>query len=189
MNRVVGLCMACFACMAVFARSANATDGEIRAMMLKLGTNTHNEPLYPEHPETGARTWIWADSYWKHPDEFLKRMPKSVMMSNWYYRDDFSERICDRSQMEKSILAAEWPETVAAPSAYIDLAKAGYDQIPCGSVWASKTNIISTVRFARKRLAGPHLKGFLMAPWVSTTRPNRATLLEAIDASALAFEK
>ena len=32
----------------------------------------------------GARPWCWSDYGWRHP-EFLKRSPKSVVMSNWYY--------------------------------------------------------------------------------------------------------
>ncbi len=30
----------------------------------------------------GARPWIWSDWMWAHPDEFLRRMPKSVLQSN-----------------------------------------------------------------------------------------------------------
>ena len=37
----------------------------------------------------GVRPWIWSDYGWKHGDEFLKRMPKSVLQSNWYYGLDF----------------------------------------------------------------------------------------------------
>ena len=37
----------------------------------------------------GARPWIWSDYAWKHGEEFLKRMPKSVLQSNWYYGKEF----------------------------------------------------------------------------------------------------
>ena len=37
----------------------------------------------------GMRPWIWSDYIWRHKDEFLSRMPKSVMQSNWYYRQWF----------------------------------------------------------------------------------------------------
>ena len=32
--------------------------------------------------KTGCRPWIWSDYCWKHKDEFMKRMPKSVLQSN-----------------------------------------------------------------------------------------------------------
>ena len=31
----------------------------------------------------GCRPWIWSDYIWNHKDEFLNRMPKSVLQSNW----------------------------------------------------------------------------------------------------------
>ena len=37
------------------------------------------------------RPWIWSDYAWKHGEEFLKRMPKSVLQSNWYYELDFKD--------------------------------------------------------------------------------------------------
>ena len=40
----------------------------------------------------GVRPWIWSDYCWHHKDEFLNRMPKSVLQSNWYYGADFECR-------------------------------------------------------------------------------------------------
>ena len=37
----------------------------------------------------GARAWIWSDYMWHHREVFLKKMPKSVMQSNWYYNREF----------------------------------------------------------------------------------------------------
>ena len=33
----------------------------------------------------GMRPWIWSDMCWEHKDEFLSRMPRTVLQSNWYY--------------------------------------------------------------------------------------------------------
>jgi hypothetical protein len=33
----------------------------------------------------GTRPWVWADNCWENPDIYVKRMPKSVLQSNWYY--------------------------------------------------------------------------------------------------------
>ena len=135
----------------------------------------------------GVRAWIWSDYFWHHPKEFLERMPKSVLQSNWYYRTDFGEKVCDRAKMEKAIMAAGWPEVAAGPSTYVEFEKAGYDQLPCGSVWANDGCMAATVRFCRSRIAKPRLKGFLMAPWLATLKSNREQLLFAVETGAKAF--
>jgi hypothetical protein len=70
----------------------------------------------------GVRPWIWSDYYWNNPDEFLKRMPKFVLQSNWYYGEAFD------------------PEKDKMVKAYLDLDKAGFDQIPTGSNWSNNVN-------------------------------------------------
>ena len=37
----------------------------------------------------GVRAWCWSDKIWHAKDDFLKRMPKSVLQSNWYYGRNF----------------------------------------------------------------------------------------------------
>ena len=102
-----------------------------------------------EVEKQGVRPWIWSDCYWYHPEEFLNRMPKSVLQSNWYYGASFdAEDKCVQT--------------------YIDLDKNGFDQIPTGSNFASDVNFKGTVEFCRKHLSKEHLKGFLMAPWFFT---------------------
>ena len=135
----------------------------------------------------GVRAWIWSDYFWKHPKEFLARMPKSVLQSNWYYRHDFSEKRVDRAQMEERIMASLWPEPSAAPSTYVEFEKAGYDQLPCGSVWANDDCMAATVRFCRERISKSRLKGFMMAPWLATLKTNREQLLFAVETGARAF--
>ena len=63
--------------------------------------------------------WIWSDCYNGHRNEFLRRMPKSVLQSDWYYGGDFD------------------PKSSMAARAYLQLDKAGFDQVPCGSNWAT----------------------------------------------------
>lgn len=111
----------------------------------------------------GVRPWIWSDSYWRHPDEFVKRMPKSVIQSNWYYGASFD------------------PAKVDVVKDYIELDKAGFDQIPTGSNWGCDTNFKSTVDFCKAHLSKEHLKGFLMAPWFFTLPAFQAKNLQAIE--------
>jgi hypothetical protein len=119
--------------------------------------------LVNEVERQGVRPWIWSDYYWNHPDEFLERMPRSVLQSNWYYAATFD--------------AAR--ET--AVRTYLDLDKAGFDQIPTGSNWDNDVNFKDTVAFCRKGLSPQQLKGFLIAPWLFTLKAWQEKNLQAID--------
>ena len=54
------------------------------------------------------------------------------------------------------------------PNAYIELEKAGFDQVPTPSNWSVDDSVSSTVAFVRQHVSPKHLKGFLAAPWVKT---------------------
>ena len=122
----------------------------------------------------GMRPWIWSDYIWRHKDEFLSRMPKSVMQSNWYYRQWF-----DFETIPK--------ERRVHLESFLTLEKAGFDQIPCGSNWACDENIAGLVRFCRKNIAPERLKGFLMTTWGPTLPNHEAKLLRGIDLAAAAM--
>ena len=106
----------------------------------------------------GCRPWIWSDYCWRHPDEFVKRMPKSVLQSNWYYGTTF-ENEADPHQKTRAM-------------AYGLLEKAGFDQLPTGSNCYNNQNLGLTVSHCRKIIAPERLKGFMTAPWCAT-RPDR----------------
>ena len=118
----------------------------------------------------GSRPWIWSDYLGKHRDEFLTRMPRKVMQSNWYYYQSF-----DLANMKarKSPHACEL-------DGYGILEDGAYDQIPTGSNWNNDTNFFNTVRYCAGRIAPCRLKGFLQTPWCMTTPQNREKLLESI---------
>lgn len=123
--------------------------------------------------KAGMRPWIWSDYYHKHKEEFVRRMPKSVLQSNWYYANDFD------------------PRTSAGARAYIELDKAGFDQVPCGSNWATNENFGLTVDFCSKNVSRGHLKGFLMAPWTrswNVFRRKDTEALEQVRAAMKAFK-
>lgn len=119
----------------------------------------------------GARPWIWSDWIWEHHDEFLRRMPKSVLQSNWYYDEGFDER------------AFRWPRI----KCYLDLDKAGFDQVPTGSNYVTPGNMEGTVEFARAQLAPERLKGFLTTSWKRCLREDREANLAAVDQLAAAL--
>ena len=114
-----------------------------------------------------SRPWIWSDYMWEHRDEFLKRMPRRVLQSNWYYWRSFSRR---NRRVE----------------AYHDLNERGYDQIPTGSNWLFSDNLLWNARFARRHLDPKHLLGFLQTPWRSTLLKWKQHHLQAIDQIAQA---
>jgi hypothetical protein len=113
--------------------------------------------------KNGSRPWIWSDYYWHHPEEFMDRMPRSVLQSNWYYSENFD------------------PASVSVVQAYLDLDKAGFDQIPTGSNWASDINFQKTVEFCAENLSSNRLKGFLQTPWKPTLAPAREHHMRALD--------
>jgi hypothetical protein len=128
----------------------------------------------------GSKAWIWSDKYWTEPHEFLKRMPKSVLQSVWYYDESFD--IAELKTHEKQELAKERRRLVnwKRVQSFIDLDKAGFDQVPCGSNWACDENFGNLVKFCRANLTPSHLKGFLMAPWDFTVSGELESLESAV---------
>lgn len=112
--------------------------------------------------KVGSRPWVWSDYRWHKPEVFFKRMPKSILQSNWYYGDRFSE-------------------DVASVKAYLDLEAHGFDQIPTASNWPSSSNFSNTVSFAMEHISPERLYGFLQTTWKPTLLERRYRHLEAID--------
>lgn len=114
-----------------------------------------------EVEKRGTRAWIWSDKIWHSREEFVKRMPKSVLQSNWYYEGTFDP---DKK-------SAVWPMV----HAYDWLEEAGYDQLPCCSscgYWRLRkyNNPCRTIEYCRTvaKIAPERMKGLLMAPWCQT---------------------
>ena len=102
----------------------------------------------------GMRPWIWSDYMWHHLKDFLAKMPRSVLQSNWYYGKDFA-------------VGAPPPKglDIGRVDCYLELDRAGFDQVPCSSACDNDVSFGRTVEFCRKRISSDRLKGFLMAPW------------------------
>ncbi len=115
----------------------------------------------------GVRPWVWSDYVWHHPEAFYKRMPASVLQSNWYYGSSFGQK-------------------VAAARAYRDIEEHGYDQMPTGSNWSCPENFQRTVTFARQHIAPERLFGFLQTVWRPTLSECRDRHFGAIDLLAKA---
>ena len=120
--------------------------------------------------KAGCRPWMWSDACWHFPGEFCRRMPKSVLQSNWFYGRTFTLGGAPRLRCEISPI-----------DAYVALEKAGFDQIPCGANHHCEDNIGRTWAFARKHIASERLKGLFMAPWRGTIPKHEARLKRACE--------
>lgn len=124
--------------------------------------------LMNEVEKNNVRSWIWSDYVWHNPEIFYKKMPKSVLQSNWYYGASFD--------FEKL------PESAGVRvKTYGDLEKHGYDQVPTGSNHSVDINMEGTVDYCKKVINESRLFGFMTAPWRPTLAPCLDTHKEAID--------
>lgn len=119
--------------------------------------------------EGGARPWVWADMIRRmDPESYLANMPRSVLQSNWYYEDAFTEEVISVRN-------------------YRQLEEHGYDQVPTASTVLYPGNLADTVAFARSRIAPERLLGFMQTVWKPTLPEHRASHVEAIKAVAQAM--
>jgi hypothetical protein len=126
----------------------------------------------------GSRAWVWSDKIWHcGREEFAANMPREVVQSNWYYAADFS-------------LAEDFPLRTRL-QAFLDLDELGYEQIPTGSNWTWRENILQLRDWCGEHLAPERLMGFLQTPWHPTIEHFRYKHLDAVEAlrQAMAGER
>lgn len=124
--------------------------------------------LVEEVEKKNVRAWVWSDYAWHQPDVFFKKMPKTVLQSNWYY-----ERSFDTNSLEG--LLKTYVEL------YQKLEEQGFDQVPTGSNHSNETNMEGTVEHCRKLIDPSRLYGFMTAPWRPTMKQCLERHQEAID--------
>ena len=120
--------------------------------------------LIGEVERHGARAWVWSDYIRRHPlDDFVRRMPKTVVQSPWTYRTE----------------APSFDDPLV--KIYHTLATSGYDVIPCASnCYGLKENFPATAEFCRKNLPAERFMGMLFAPWMATIPAWRRLLEEGV---------
>ena len=124
--------------------------------------------LIEEVEKNNVRPWIWSDFAWRNSEEFFKKMPKSVLQSNWYYFSGFN--LEGLKEPFKTYLEL-----------YNTLEKYGYDQIPTGSNHSYNKNMELTVNYCKDLIDPSRLYGFMTAPWRPTLSQCLDTHKEAID--------
>ena len=136
----------------------------------------------------GVRPIMWADAIWTGREEFVRKASHEILMSNWYYRDDFSEK---KQQWDVAFeKTGGWGETRNGVAGFLALEEAGFDQLPCGSNWNNDRNMGLLVEFCRQRIDPSRLKGFCTAPWdMSVTEKQAEHTRAGISQLAAAMRK
>ena len=137
--------------------------------------------LFKQCEDKGVRPWIWGDYVWNHGDEFYKEMPKNVIQSNWY-RDPVRGPA-------KSVYGGKIDMDVECVRTYVEVDKAGYDQIPTVSNWETPANISGTMKFCWDHVSHDRLKGFLLTPWRPTLEETRERHMDAIEHFAMGMDE
>lgn len=128
--------------------------------------------------KANVRPWVWSDMIWHHEQEYLSRMPKTVLQSNWFYYSFFVYGMDEyKNDPSQNYIRA-----------YETLDKNGYDQMPTGSNWSIDENFIETVRFCKQNLSSERLLGFLQTSWRPTVNSRRYRQFEAVDMIRLGRE-
>lgn len=97
-----------------------------------------------------ARAWVWSDYMWNHPDEYLSKMPKTVLQNNWCYN-------CADQSPEASY--------ASCMRCFDLLDRAGYDQMPTASTYTSYENMVQLTQFCAPKIAPEHFKGMMQTVW------------------------
>ena len=119
--------------------------------------------------KANARPWIWSDYCWAHPEEFYKKMPKSVVQCNWYYSMALDPAaITD----EKRKLRLE---------AFEELDRQGFDQVPTGSNWSNPANMQALTEYCTNHISDEHLMGFMQTPWCLFTEDKKDHLDQSVE--------
>lgn len=112
----------------------------------------------------GCQPWIWSHWLWSDlttnkgkTDEYLKRMPRSVLQSNGWYvaikKNKQGEYINDPFQ------------------AYLRMEEAGFEQVPtCSNCNGFRDNADITVGELKDKIAPERLKGYMAVPFRKTAQ-------------------
>lgn len=101
--------------------------------------------------KNNARAMIWSDYARHRPDEFVEKCPKSVVQCVWYYFNEFGENLS--------------PVCEVRVRPYEILDRAGFDQLPTGSVEYFDENLELLVKYCSEHVSKEHLLGFMQTTW------------------------
>lgn len=113
--------------------------------------------------KNGARPVMWSDKICHGREEFLSRMPKSVVMMTWYYGSDFSDENTrwDVSYEKKTDWSIQRNLVASIPT----LAQAGFDLMPCTSNWLEPDGAEAMLDYCSRSVDPKRILGYLTASW------------------------
>lgn len=114
----------------------------------------------------GARAMMWSDYARHRPDEFLRRIPKSVVQCNWYYFNRYAD---DYTTLDEEALIRVRPFHL--------FAEAGIDQLATGSSEYNAYCITEMAKYLAEKIDNTHLLGFMQTTWSETTAEREEELL------------
>lgn len=97
-----------------------------------------------------ARAWVWADYIWNHTDEYIAKMPKTVVQNNWYYSNKFED--ADERYAERL-------------KSFELLDKHGFDQVPAGSTYSYADNLEKLTKYSKEHVSPENLMGMMHTVW------------------------
>ena len=122
--------------------------------------------------EMNARAWVWSDPVWYKPDEFVAKMPKSVIQCNWYYGARFENLTDDGPDHNDATYVR----------CFDLLDRHGFDQMPTGSnCYGAEQNLLDMTKYCTAHLSPDRFLGLMDAPW----GPVRRQSAQRQDRSAL----
>ncbi len=146
---------------------------------------------------TGAKPMMWADSMLYHPEEFKAHFkPEDVILLPWQYVSLYEEHYTPITNCERDYkyyttgifansgmtYVEEDPMVVNYKEQTIPATKEGYTLIPSVSDYDnSRYNMPDTLRFFEENADMDNIDGFLVAPWVETTREKYGEIIRNLD--------
>ena len=120
--------------------------------------------------KAGARPWIWSDYVWRHEAEFLEKMPRDVLQSNWYYAST------DEKTYPKEKSEADFRRKMMRANEVLE--RGGFDQVPTAM---ANENFMGFFDYSRKVIPAARFKGFMNSVWCFTQPHKRDYIMKAID--------
>ena len=105
--------------------------------------------------KNGVRAMMWSDYARHRPEEFVQKMPKSVVQCVWYSFEQFGENLEEMYEIRVRPLHI--------------LEEHGYDQLPTGSTEYFRDNLRKLAVYSKGVISKEHLLGFMQTSWRSTT--------------------
>lgn len=135
--------------------------------------------------DTGAKPWIWEDTYNDYPEEFKKRIKsEDILISVGYYHAFKKEhyKLIESDPMYVEFYSQDMfdglnlkyveddPAIIKFREKALPVVMDGYNVVPCGSTFNKNDyNADDLLDYYKTNAPCERVKGFMTAPWIFTT--------------------